>query len=116
MSRILGKFNFAGVAYTVDPRNRSRNQSALTGSGSGTRTGNNTQTSNHAGRHLSSVNMDGWKDRSATLRSKAGVIAGRRGSAESEAQILPHDGIVRKVEIQQVWEENTSSKSQNESL
>jgi len=68
MNRILGKLNFASVAYTADLSTRSNTQSAIGGSNSGTRTGNNAQAQKLARR-------------------------GRRGSAGSEIHILENDVI-----------------------
>lgn len=96
LSRVLGKLNFVGVAYNVDPAARSQLQS---GSASKERSG---RASVGAAKALPNVN-NGWRDQSMTLFNN--VRAERRTSlASSEEQILGDDAIRRTVDIHQVHE------------
>lgn len=100
LSRMLGKFNFAGVAYKIDPNPRGQNQSAL-------------ESASKSG-PLRSANNDGWGKQAAVLRND--IIGPRRGSAESEEAILRmtgEDAINIKVEIHQLREESTKSSNEN---
>ena len=113
MSRILGKLNFAGVAYTMDPNlSRSHNQSGAAGSNSGTRTGNNARQQSQC-RTRPGWDLDGWRNQSTVLKTTVSAHANHRTSIES---LLQNESITQKVEIQQTWEEGGSVNSHSNSL
>jgi len=123
LSRILGKLNFSGVAYHVDPGAHTMDKSGVQ-SGSRRIIGNS---SGHRGSQIGAPDRgetkeshlvngeevsDGWRDQSARIQSK--IRAGRKGSADSdEVQMLGQDSIKWTVDIHQHTERDEGSTVSN---
>ncbi|KAK4985832.1 DNA-binding transcriptional regulator ume6 [Elasticomyces elasticus] len=101
--RVLGKFNFAGVAYKVDSQSRRQNQS--------TQESAHKRTTYQSGEFAQRKN--GWGKQAPNFGNR--IIGGQRNSEESEAGILvtPVDAISRKVEIHHSREPSTRSEGQS---
>jgi hypothetical protein len=122
LSRILGKLNFTGVAYNVEPGTHSAaksglgsklgvsNVSAMQRSHTSAKDRDGTMTGSRS-RDEELLN-DGWKDQSARIQNR--IRAGRRSSTSSdEVQMLGQDSIKWTVDIQQHTERDEGSLASN---